>query len=58
MQTLRKVRREKELTQEEISRTLGITQAYLCQLEKGIRSPSMALQRKIDELIDKLYSLY
>ncbi len=42
MNNLRKMRREKEITQYELELRTGIHQSYLSIMEKGYRKPSLS----------------
>lgn len=44
-------RLSRELTQKEVSESLGVTQSYFCQLEKGQGYPSEELLGKISEVL-------
>lgn len=46
--TLRDLRKAKQLTQCELAASVGVTQAYICALERGRRkNPSINVIRKI-----------
>jgi len=43
-----RIRREKlGITQADLSRDVGITQAMLCQIERGTKNPSLQVSREI-----------
>jgi len=44
---IRKLRKEKKLTQEQLAKKIGITSFHLLGLEKGNRTPSIKLLEKI-----------
>lgn len=46
-QSIRKVRKGKGFTQVEFSTLIGITQSYLSLIEKGEKTPSMEVIRKM-----------
>ena len=48
---LRNLRREKQLTQEEIAKQIGITRAYYTNLEQGRGNPSLKLASRIKEIL-------
>lgn len=58
--TVRKKRKEAELSQEELAEKLGIHRTYMSFIERGIRNPSLimifkisrALKIKLPELFD------
>lgn len=50
MRTLKSYRTQKRLTQSELSKTLGVTQATISKLENGECEPSLELAFKIEEL--------
>ncbi len=59
-QSVRKKRKQAELSQEELAEKLGIHRTYMSFIERGIRNPSLlmifkisrALKMKIPELFD------
>ena len=48
--TLKDVRKDKELTQEQTAKILAITKEYLSMLENGDRNPSDSLKEKMAKL--------
>lgn len=48
--TLQDLRKEKGLTQEQVSKVLSITKEYLSMLENGDRNPSDTLKEKMAKL--------
>ena len=48
--TLQELRKDKHLTQEQVSRLLSITKEYLSMLENGDRNPSDNLKEKMAKL--------
>ncbi|HSQ87559.1 helix-turn-helix transcriptional regulator [Romboutsia sp.] len=48
---LKNLRREKQLTQEEIAKQIGITRAYYTNLEQGRGNPSLKLASRIKEIL-------
>ena len=50
--TLQELRKNKNLTQEQSSKILGITKEYLSMLETGDRNPSDHLKEKMSKLYD------
>jgi transcriptional regulator with XRE-family HTH domain len=47
----RRARREKQLTQVAVAKTLGVSQSYIAQLEAGRSHPSAALASRISDLL-------
>jgi transcriptional regulator with XRE-family HTH domain len=41
--SIRKIRKEKELTQKEFAKIIGITQTYLSQIETGDKTPTIGV---------------
>lgn len=56
---LKKYRERKGMTMREVSQILNITENYLYMLESGVRTPSLALSKKIADFyettIDELF---
>ena len=58
---IRRRREEKEMTQRELARQVGITQAMLCWIERGTRNPSLqvgneiakVLQSRVEDLLEE-----
>ena len=46
-QTLRSIRERGGLTQVELARRAKVTQAYVAQLERGAKNPSLAILRRL-----------
>lgn len=51
-QVIRARRREMDSTQEDLAQEAGITQAYLCSIEKGRKNPSSVTLCKLAEALD------
>lgn len=51
MKELREIRKEKALTEAEVSAKAGITQQYYNFIENGKRRPSVAVAKKIAEVL-------
>ena len=49
---LRRLRRRKSLTQQELSRLVGYTRAYISRLEKGTCDASMAVLKKLSKALE------
>jgi transcriptional regulator with XRE-family HTH domain len=50
MTKLKKIRLLLGMTQKEVAKKLGITQAMYCYIENGKRNPSPQLAKKIEKL--------
>ena len=50
--TLQDLRKQKNLTQEQTSKILGVTKEYLSMLETGDRNPSDSLKLKMSKLYE------
>lgn len=48
---IRRRREEKEMTQQELARQVGITQAMLCWIERGTRNPSLRVGNEIAKVL-------
>lgn len=56
---IRPLRKRKSLKQKELACRIGVTNSYLCQIEKGIRTPSLdVLLRLSDELGCKIDDMF
>ena len=49
---IRKKREEKGLSQNQLSKLLGISQPYMNQIETGARNPTLPLMMKICEVLE------
>ena len=49
---IRKKREEKGLSQNQLSKLLGISQPYMNQIETGARNPTFPLMMKICEVLE------
>lgn len=47
MQSLRQIRRQRGLTQEQLGAAVGCTGTFVSQIERGVCDPSVALLRRI-----------
>ncbi|SDZ18822.1 helix-turn-helix transcriptional regulator [Tindallia californiensis] len=52
MEKLRELRRKANITQLDMSKRLGISESYYCQLENGSRRMSLAVAIKISEILN------
>ncbi len=58
---IRQIREQKGITQAELAEKAGITQAMMCQIERGTKNPSLQVGNEIanllgcsiDELLDE-----
>ncbi|MGG3115253.1 helix-turn-helix transcriptional regulator [Bacillus paranthracis] len=61
MNKIPKLRREKKITQEELSSKVGITRAYLSNIENGKHKPSLDVALKIakalNTTVEKIFKL-
>lgn len=50
---LKKIRKEKGLTQIQLAKLVGVTNDYISQIERGVRSPGLTTAKKISDLLEK-----
>lgn len=50
-ESIRRIREEKELTQAYVAEQAGISQAMLCQIERGTKKPSLQIGKKIADVL-------
>ena len=48
MQTLKLIREERELSQQELAQAIGMSATEICQIEKGKRNPHLSTRLKIE----------
>lgn len=48
---LKNIRTEKNVTQEEIAKRIGVTKAYICRVEKGTRDINLSLAADIADYL-------
>ena len=48
---LKNIRTEKNITQEEIAKRIGVTKAYICRVEKGTRDINLSLAADIADYL-------
>lgn len=48
---LRKIRREKDITQEQLAETIGVTGEFISNLERGKSAPSFETVEKLAEAL-------
>ena len=51
-ENIRRIREEKGLTQAYVAKQSGITQAMLCQIERGTKNPSLQVGKEIANILD------
>jgi transcriptional regulator with XRE-family HTH domain len=51
-EAIKEVRGERELTQKDLAKRVGITQSHLSQLESGNKEPSLSTLERIAEELD------
>lgn len=44
---LRSLRRSREMTQAELARRVGVSTPYVCEIEKGLKTPSLETARAL-----------
>ena len=49
---LRRLRRERELTQERLSELVGVASPYICMLESGRKCPNLDMLFRLAEALD------
>jgi len=49
---LKLLRTQKQISQKELARTLGITHNYLSMVENNAKKPSLSLLEKISQILD------
>lgn len=50
-ENIRRIRKELDITQEEVSKRVGITQSMLCQIERGSKNPSLQTGKLISDVL-------
>lgn len=50
-ENIRRIRQERELTQAYVAERVGITQAMLCQIERGTKNPSIQVGKQIADVL-------
>jgi transcriptional regulator with XRE-family HTH domain len=49
---LRKIRRDKDMTQEQLAEAIGVTMEYISRMEGGRYSPSFQVLEKLAEVLE------
>ena len=55
---LKKIRKDNDLTQEELSKMLGVSRSCISNWEKGIRKADIGILKKYNELLLHHYTFY
>lgn len=50
-ENLKRIRENKDITQADLARNLGITHSMLCQIERGTKTLSLPLAKEISEIL-------
>lgn len=50
-ENIRRIREEKKLTQVCVAKQVGISQAMLCQIERGTKNPSLQIGKGIADVL-------
>ena len=50
-ENIRRIREEKGLTQSYVAERAGISQAMLCQIERGTKNPSLQVGKEIADIL-------
>lgn len=50
-ENIRRIREERELTQAYLAEQVGISQAMLCQIERGTKNPSLQIGKGIADVL-------
>lgn len=50
-EALRTIREAKNMSQTELAQKVGVTQAMICQIEKGIKTPSFPVMVEIARVL-------
>ena len=50
-ENIRRIREEKNLTQVYVAERVGISQAMLCQIERGTKNPSLQIGKEIADTL-------
>ncbi|MCI8589711.1 MAG: helix-turn-helix transcriptional regulator [Clostridiales bacterium] len=51
-ENIRKIREQKNMTQAYVAENAGISQAMLCQIERGTKNPSLQIGAEIARLLE------
>ncbi len=51
-ENIRRIREEKQLTQAYVAERVGISQAMLCQIERGTKNPSLQVGKEIADVFE------
>ncbi len=50
-ENIRRLRVDKKITQSELAEVVGISQAMLCQIERGTKNPSLQIGKEISDAL-------
>ena len=50
-ENIRRIREEKDMTQAFVAKQAGISQAMLCQIERGTKNPSLQIGKEIADIL-------
>ena len=51
-ENIRRLRETRSITQAELSKRVGISQAMLCQIERGTKNPSLQVGKEIADALE------
>lgn len=51
-ENIRRIRQERNLSQAEVASQAGISQAMLCQIERGTKNPSLQVGKYIADVLE------
>ena len=51
-ENIRRIRMEKDFTQAYVAEQAGISQAMLCQIERGTKNPSLQIGKEIADVLE------
>ena len=51
-ENIRRIREERNMRQAELAEQVGVTQAMICQIEKGIKTPSILVAAEIAKALE------
>lgn len=51
-ENIKRIREEKGLSQEEVAKAVGVSRTLICQIERDIRKPSLAVGKLIADKLE------
>lgn len=51
-ETIKRIREQKEISQVALAEKVGVTQAMICQIERGTKNPSVQVAALIAKVLD------